>query len=102
MMLRPFFFFSKMRKKSKSIMKRKIFDSHPVFDENYLKTKLKSYNGKNTKNFNCKVPKEGSKCLCLSLIVIDSVLKLNKLFSTYISRRMQTQNKKERNKIIPY
>ena len=30
-----FFFFSKMRKKSKSIIKRKIFDSHPVFNENY-------------------------------------------------------------------
>ena len=36
------------------------FDSEPVCNENYLKAKIKSYNGK-IKNFhNNKIPKEGS------------------------------------------
>ena len=85
-----------MKKRSKSIIKRKIFDSHTVFDENYLKTKLKPYKGtKNTKNFNCKVYKEGLECL--PLIVIDSVLKLNKSYfpRTFLKERKRKIKKKK-------
>ena len=35
---------------------------------------MKSYNGKTNTNFhNNKIPKEGSQCVCLSVILIDSV-----------------------------
>ena len=35
---------------------------------------MKSYNGKTNTNFHSnKIPKEGSQCVCLSVILIDSV-----------------------------
>ena len=38
---------------------------------------LKSYGSKINKNFRGdKVPKEGSRCVCMSVIVIDSVFKM--------------------------
>ena len=40
---------------------KKEFNSKPVYNEKYLKAKIKSYNGKINKNFlNNKIPKEGS------------------------------------------
>ena len=42
--------------------------------KNILRTKIKLYEGKINSNFyNDKIPKEGSKCVCLSVILIDSV-----------------------------
>ena len=39
------------------------FDSNPVYNEKYIKTKIKSYNGKINTNFhNNKIAKEGSRC----------------------------------------
>ena len=39
------------------------FDSNPVYNEKYIKTKIKSYNGKINTNFhNNKIAKEGSQC----------------------------------------
>ena len=41
----------------------KIFDRNPVYNEKYIKTKIKSYNGKINTNFhNNKIAKEGSQC----------------------------------------
>ena len=38
---------------------KKDFDSEPVYNEKYLETKIKSYNGKLNTNFhNSKIPKE--------------------------------------------
>ena len=55
-------------------MIRKGFDSKPVYNEKYLKTKIKSYDEKINKNFyNDKIAKEGYQCICLSVIWIDSV-----------------------------
>ena len=52
---------------------KKEFDSKPI------KTKIKSYNGKTYTTFqNNKIPKEGSPCICLSVILIDSVYKKDK------------------------
>ena len=46
----------------------KEFDSKPVYNEKYLKTKVKSCNA----NFhNSNIPKEGSQCICLSVMLID-------------------------------
>ena len=40
------------------------FDSESVYNEKYLKAKIKSYNGKINTNFgNNKIPKEGSQCI---------------------------------------
>ena len=48
-------------------------------NEQYLKTKIKHYDGKINTNFNDnEVPEEGSHCVCLSVILINSVLKVSK------------------------
>ena len=47
-----------------------------VYIEKYLKSKIKSYNGKINTNFhNKKIPREGSQFICLSVILIDSVFR---------------------------
>ena len=54
--------------------KKKKIGSKLLYNEKYLKPKTKSYNGKiNTNFYNNKIPKEGSQCICLSVILIDSV-----------------------------
>ena len=64
-------------KLTKGIKKR--FDSEPVYSEKYLETKIKYYEGKTNTNFNSdKIPKEGSQCICLSVILIDSVFRTGK------------------------
>ena len=51
----------------KNIIKKE-FDSEPVYNEKYLKLKIKSYNGKISTNFhNNKIPKEGSQFICSSV-----------------------------------
>ena len=58
---------------------KKECDSKPVYNEKYLKTKIKSYNGKiNTHFLSDKIPKEGTQCICLSVILIDSVYRKHK------------------------
>ena len=55
---------------------KKDFDSEPVYNEKYLKSKIKSYNGKISTNFHYnKIPKEGSQLICLSVILINSVFR---------------------------
>ena len=62
-------------KKVRSIIKKKKkIGIKLLYNEKYLKTKTKSSNGKIYTNFyNNKIPKEGSQCICLSVILIDSV-----------------------------
>ena len=65
--------YNEIWKNVRNIIKRE-FDNKPVHNEKYLKNKIKSYNGKTNTNFhNNKIPKEGSQCICLSVILIDSV-----------------------------
>ena len=57
------------------------FESEPVYgdDDKYIKTKIKIYAGSIITNFhNKKMPKEKAPCKCLSIIMIDSVIKANK------------------------
>ena len=69
-----------MEKKVSNIIKKE-FDSNPIYNEKYIKTKIKSYNGKINTNFhNNKTPKEGSQYICLSVILIDSVYKKDKSY----------------------
>ena len=61
-------------KVSKSI--KKGFNSEPVYNDKYLKTKKKSYKAKINTNFHDdKVPKEGSQYICLSVILIESAFR---------------------------
>ena len=56
------------------------FEGMPVYgdDDKYIKTKTKIYAKNMTTNFhNKKIPKEKAPCKCLSIIMIDSVVKTN-------------------------
>ena len=58
---------------------RKEFDSKPKYNQNYLKAKIKSCNGKINTNFlNNKIPKDGPHYLCLSVILHDSIFRVGK------------------------
>ena len=62
-----------------AIVNKKGFDCKPVYNEKYLKTEIKSYEGKiSTKFHDDGIPKESSHCICLSVIMIDSVFKIGK------------------------
>ena len=62
--------FVKYNKVSDSM--KKGFDNEPVYNEKFIKTKIKSYEGKINSEFHCnKVPKEGS-------FLIDSVIRAGK------------------------
>ena len=55
------------------------FDSEPIYNEKYLKAKVKSYNGKINANVqNNNISREGSKFICLSVLLIDSVFRTGK------------------------
>ena len=62
---------------SKSIKKE--FDSESIYIKKYLRIQIKSYSRKISTNFqNNKVAKEGSQCIFQSVIMIDSVFKIDK------------------------
>ena len=57
------------------------FDGEPVYDDNdkYMKAKIKSYRDKENTNFQGKkIPKENASYKCLSLIMLDSVIRVSK------------------------
>ena len=59
----------------------KEFDSERIQSDSdkYIKTKITSYGEKVNTNFqDKKVPKENASCKCLSRIMLDSVIKVNK------------------------
>ena len=59
------------------------YDSKPVYGDNdkYIKTKIKIHGGSVNTNFQSKkMPKEKAPCKCLSIIMLDSVIKANKKY----------------------
>ena len=55
------------------------FHSMPVYDEKYIKTKIKEFNGVvNTNFWGNKILKEGVHHTCIACISIDSVMKMKK------------------------
>ena len=60
------------------------FESKPIYveeDVKYIKTKIKTYAGNIITNFhNNKIPKVKVPCKCFSIIMIDSVIKVNKTY----------------------
>ena len=76
----------------------KEFDSEPVYRDNnkYIKTKIKSYEDKVNTNFQGKkIPKENASCKCLSLIMLDSVIRASK---TYYPQTLSEECKYETKK----
>ena len=75
------------------------FDSEPVYGDNdkYIKTKIKIYAGSMITNFqDKKIPKEKGPCKCLSIIMLDSVIKAKK---KYYPQTLLEECKYEREKI---
>ena len=79
------------------------FNSKPVYgdDEKYIKTKIKIYGDSVNTNFqDKKMPKEKAPCNCLSIIMLDSVLKAKKKYypqtlleeCKYEQKRIKTEN----------
>ena len=59
------------------------FESKPVYSDNnkYIKTKIKIYAGSMVSDFQSKkIPKEKAPCKCLLIIMLDSVIKVNKKY----------------------
>ena len=72
--------YNQIWKRVEKLLKIK-FDSEPVYGDNdkYIKTKIKIYGGSVNTNFQGKsVPKEKAPCKCLSIIMLDSVVKAKK------------------------
>ena len=79
------------------------FESKSIYgdDDKYIKTKIKIYADSIITNFhNKKMPKEKAPCKCLSIIMIDSVIKANKKYypqtlleeCKYIQEKIKTEN----------
>ena len=74
------------------------FESKPVYgdDDKYIKTKITIYADSIVTNFhNKKIPKEKSQCKCLSIIILDSVIKANKKYypQTFLEECKYAQEK---------
>ena len=79
------------------------FDSEPVYGDGdkYIKTKIKMYKDRVNTNFQGKkVPKENASYKCLSLIMLDSVIRVNKKYypqtvseeCKYVIRKKKMEN----------
>ena len=79
------------------------FDSKPVYgdDNKYIKTKIIMYGDIMFTNFQGKkMPKEKAPCKCLSIIMLDSVIKANKKYypqtlleeCKYVQEKIKTEN----------
>ena len=79
------------------------FDREPVYGDadKYIKTKIKMYGDRVNTNFHgTKVPKENASHKCLSLIVLDSVIRVNKKYyrqtlleeCKYVIKKNKTEN----------
>ena len=87
------------------------FDSEPVYGDGdkYIKTKIKTYEDGVNSNFQGKkVPKENASYKCLSLIMLDFVIRANKRFypqtlleeCKYVIRKNQMGNPINNNLIL--
>ena len=72
------------------------FHSMPVYDEKYIKAKVREFNGViKTNILGDEIPKESMHYACIACITIDSVMRMEKKkeLSIALFRRMQTQIK---------
>ena len=81
-----------------SILMNIEFDSEPVYGDNdkYIKAKIKSYGDKVNTNFQGKkILKENVSYKCLSLIMLDSVIRVSKKYYPQTLLEEQIWNKKD-------
>ena len=74
--------YSKIWKKVENLLNMD-FESNSVYcdDDKYIKTKMKIYAKNTITNFHKrKTPKEKIPCKCLSIIMMDSIIKANKKY----------------------
>ena len=74
--------YNKIREKTGNLLNIE-FDSEPVYGDvdKYIKTKIKMYGDRVNTNFQGKkVPEENASYKCLSLIMLDSVIRVNKKY----------------------
>ena len=94
--------YDKILEKVEKLMKID-FESTAVYGDNdkYIKTKIRMYAGSMITNFhNKKMPKEKASCQCLSIIMLDSVIKANKKYypqtlleeCKYVQEKIKTEN----------
>ena len=94
--------YNKIWEKTENLLKTD-FESEPVYgdDDKYIKTKIKIYAGIIITNFhNKEMPKEKTPCKCLSIIMLDSVIKANKKYypqtrleeCKYVQQKIKTEN----------
>ena len=68
------------------------FHSMPVYDEKYLKAKIREFNCVIKTTFlGDEIPKENVHHTCTACITIDFVMKMEKKFSASLFRRVQIQ-----------
>ena len=83
------------------IKKKKIsikFHSEPIYEQNYLKTKVRESDGViKTTVLGNDTPKENMHYTCIACITIDSVMRMDKKPSAGLFRGMQIQNKENSN-----
>ena len=91
--------YNEIWKKVSNIIKKE-FNSNAVYNEKYIKAKIKLYNKKVNTNFHGnKMPKESLECLCLSVILLDSVYKKNKYYPRVILKECNYIIKEKKNSI---
>ena len=93
--------YNKIWKKISNLLDIK-FDSQPVYGDGdkYIKTKIKMYGDRVNTNLQGKtVPKENASYKCLSLIMLDTVIRANKKFypqtlleCKYVIRKNKMEN----------
>ena len=77
--------YTKIWEKISDLIDKK-FDSDPVYNHKYINTKIRSYNNDSITNFhnidnkNNKLPEKNKACKCMSLISLDSIIKINKKY----------------------
>ena len=71
------------------------FHSMPLYDEKYIKAKVREFNGVIKTNFlGDEIPKENVHYICIACITIDSVVKME--LYTSLFRRVQIQNEEDK------
>ena len=95
--------YNKIWEKIESLMRKK-FDSKLFYgndDNKYIKTKIKTFKDSIITNFhNKKVPEEKIPYKCLSIIILDSVIKSNTKYypQTYLDECIYKQQKQKQQK----
>ena len=74
------------------------FHSMPIYDEKYIKARVREFSGVIKTNFlGNEIPKESMHYTCIACITIDSVMRMEKKeLSTSLFRRVQIQSKENR------